>query len=293
MRVDIVIATYNRADTLKETIENVLTTAQGFGKLYVVDNASADHTRVILESFKDERLIAVFNDRNLGAAGGKNVGLRMSKADIVIVIDDDAIFSTTDPVGEVTRIFNEEERLGLIQFKIINYQTNKVLRYEFPGDHPDTDHDNSFNIGYFIGAGHAIRKSMLARVGYYPDDFGLYAHEEIDLSYRAINHGYIMRYEPSIAVLHKKAPGGRMPANAVLHQLLLNRMIMSKKYLPRRYAFVSNLLWILKTLYNSKSIMLIINVLREYKTKVGCIPTSILTQQALIYMKNNNGRLFR
>jgi GT2 family glycosyltransferase len=293
MQVDIVIATYNRADTLKETIENVLSTAHGFNKLFVIDNASTDHTRAVLESFKDERLIPIFNEENLGAAGGKNVGLRISTADVVIVIDDDAVFSTTDPVSEVIRIFNGTENLGLIQFKIINFQSRKVLGYEFPGIHPDTDQDKSFNIGYFIGAGHAIRKSMLDQVGYYPDDFGLYAHEEIDLSYRAINHGFIMRYEPSIAVFHKKAPGGRLPAKAVLYQLLLNRMIMSKKYLPLRYAFISNLLWIFRTLYQSKSILLIIHVLRDYRFKVACISASVLSPQALIYMKKNNGRLYK
>lgn len=293
MRVDIVIATYNRAETLKETIDNVLTLAHGFGNLYVVDNASTDHTRAVLESFDDNRLIAVFNDQNLGAAGGKNVGLRMSTAEIVVVIDDDAVFASENPVGEVVRIFESDEHLGLIQFKIINFQTGKVLRYEFPGDHPDAEQDNSFNIGYFIGAGHAIRKSMLERVGYYPDDFGLYAHEEIDLSYRAVNHGYIMRYEPSVAVLHKKAPGGRMPAKSVLHQLLLNRMIMSRKYLPRRYALVNNLLWIAKTLFNSKSPLLIIDVLGEYTMKRASIVPAVLTHQALRYMKQHNGRLFR
>jgi GT2 family glycosyltransferase len=280
MRVDIVIATYNRADTLRETIENVLSSAHGFGKLFVVDNASTDHTRSVMESFTDDRVVAVFNDKNLGAAGGKNVGLRMSEADVVVVIDDDAVFAS-------------EELLGLIQFKIINFQTRKVLRYEFPGDHPEVDQDNSFYIGYFIGAGHAIRKSMLERVGYYPDDFGLYAHEEVDLSYRAINHGYTMRYEPSIAVLHKKAPGGRLPANAVLHQLLLNRMIMSRKHLPYRYALVNNLLWIAKTLFNSRSPLLIIDVLREYAIKRKSTVPEVLTRQALRYMKQYNGRLFR
>jgi GT2 family glycosyltransferase len=293
MRVDIVIATYNRAETLRETIGNVLASAPGFENLYVVDNASTDHTRSVIGSFADNRLIAVFNDQNLGAAGGKNVGLRRSKADIIVVIDDDAVFSCDNPVGEVVRIFEADERLGLIQFKIINYQTGKVLRYEFPGDHPDAEQDNSFNIGYFIGAGHAIRKSMLERVGYYPDDFGLYAHEEIDLSYRAINHGYSMRYEPSVAVLHKKAPGGRLPANAVLHQLLLNRMIMSRKYLPYRYALVNNLLWIAKTLFNSRSPLLIVEVFREYAIRRASIIPAVLTHHALRYMKKYNGRLLR
>lgn len=293
MEIDVVIATFNRADILKETVSNVLEMAVGINKLYIIDNASNDHTRSVIQSFKSDKVVAVFNDKNLGAAGGKNIGLRMSRADIIIVIDDDAIFDCNNPVKHILEIFSNNRDVGLIQFKIINFQTRQVLRYEFPGNSPEIDQNKSFDIGYFIGAGHAIRKLMLEDVGYYPDDFGLYAHEEVDLSYRAINHGYKMRYEPVVAVLHKKAPGGRMPEKAVLHQLLLNRLIMTRRYLPAPYSIVNNFLWILKTLINSKSPILIIKVIKEYWIKRANIRRDVLSSTALRYMRKNNGRLFR
>ena len=71
MRVDVVIATYNRADTLRETIKNVLTSAYGLTKLYVVDNASTDHTKAVLESVADDRLIPVFNKKKSWRGWGK------------------------------------------------------------------------------------------------------------------------------------------------------------------------------------------------------------------------------
>lgn len=204
MKVDLVIATYNRADQLKETLQNVLHYDDGLNSIYVINNNSTDHTKNVLDRFDGGKITVVHNNKNIGAAAGKNVGLRMSNADIIIVIDDDAIFCSTNPVETVKKHFKNNPKLGVIQFKIINYSTNNVLKYEFPGDSPEDHCNDSFEIGYFIGAGHALRKSMLDEVGYYPDDFGLYAHEEVDMSYRAVNNGYIMRYEPSVAVYHKK-----------------------------------------------------------------------------------------
>jgi GT2 family glycosyltransferase len=292
MQVDLVIATYNRAEQLRETLQNVLATAVGINKVYVVNNASTDHTRELLDGMDDGRIVAIHNERNLGAAAGKNVGLRRSEAELIIVLDDDALFCSEDPVGEVRRLF-AEERLGVVQFKIINFQTGRVLRYEFPGDDPERRADTQFPIGYFIGAGHAIRKRMLEEVGYYPDDFGLYAHEEVDLSYRAVNHGYTMRYAPSVAVQHKKAPGGRLPPRDVLHHMLLNRLVMTRKYLPAPYSLINNLLWLLRTALVARSPALAFAAYRAYRARRPAIARQTLTREAMAYLFRNHGRVFR
>jgi GT2 family glycosyltransferase len=293
MKVDLVLATFNRADTLRETLANVTQYGTGLNKIFVINNGSTDHTLAILDSSRDSRIVAIHNDRNLGAAKGKNIGLRLSDADIIIVIDDDAVFCTNEPVAKVRRFFEQYSKLGVVQFKIINFQTHKVLENEFPGPNPESRADCSFEIGYFIGAGHAIRKAMLERVGYYPDDFGLYAHEEIDLSYRAVNYGYVMRYEPSVAVYHKKAAGGRLPAKDVLHSLLLNRLLMTRRYLPWPYSLVNTALWMAKTVHEARSFNPAISAYLEYLQRRSSISRQLLSREALWYMRRNYGRLFK
>jgi GT2 family glycosyltransferase len=293
MKVDLVIATFNRADTLLETLTNVAQYGKGLDRVYVINNGSTDHTRAVIDSFRDARIVAVHNDRNLGAAGGKNIGLRLSDADIIIVIDDDAVFCTDNPVAEVRAFFARDTKLGVVQFKIVNFQTLKVLRSEFPAPDPERRADCSFEIGYFIGAGHALRKAMLERVGYYPDNFGLYAHEEIDLSYRAINHGYVMRYEPSVAVLHKKTPSGRLRPKELAYRRLLNRLLMTRKYLPWGYSVVNTALWIGKTVCEARSIIPAFSAYREYLKRRSSISRQLLSPEALRYLHRNHGRLFR
>lgn len=293
MKIDLVIATYNRADQLRQTLKNVLDYCKGLNKIYVVNNNSTDNTEALLNEFEGEKLIVIHNEKNLGAAEGKNVGLRRSDADIIIIIDDDAEFFSDDPVGCVRRLFREDEQLGLIQFKIVNYQTKKILKHEFPGDDPEGRGNDNFEIGYFIGAGHAIRKKMLEEIGYYPDDFGLYAHEEIDLSYRAASNGYVMRYTPAIAVYHKKDAGGRLPPDKVLFNMFYNRLVMTRKYLPFPYSVVNNFLWFMKTTIDARSPALAFAAYRQYLCRKSSIHQKLLSSEAIKYMHRNHGRLFR
>jgi len=293
VKVDLVIATYNRAGQLRETLRNVLQYAQGLNRIYVVNNGCSDNTDEVLREFTDETLVVLRSPVNLGAAAGKNVGLRRSDADIIIVIDDDAEFCTADPVARVRELFGRDERLGIAQFKIINCQSRTVLRYEFPGDDPEHRSDETFDIGYFVGAGHAIRKRLLDEVGYYPDDFGLYAHEEVDLSYRAVNGGYVMRYAPCVGVLHKKDPGGRLPPAKVLYQLFYNRLIMSHRYLPLPYSVICNCLWFLRTAVSARSVALPYEAWREYSRRKPLLRRDVLSPTAIAYLRSTGGRLFR
>ena len=291
MKVDLVIATYNRCEIFRQTIENVLQFRNDLDQITFVDNASQDRTYEMMSRYSDGQITCLKNDRNLGAPGGKNVGLRRGQGDVIIVMDDDAVFCSDDPINRVRDIFRQDPTLGIIQFKIINYQTRKIQQYEFPRPDPERHGDTPFYTGYFIGAGHAIRRELLDRVGLYPESF-FYAHEEIDLSYRAVAAGYTIRYSPEIAVFHKKAPGGRLPPSKVLENMFYNRLVMNRRYLPFPYNLINGLLWAVKTLRDSKSIQMVVRVLYQYARNRADIERRKLPTISIRYLKSNYGRLY-
>lgn len=65
-QLSILIPTYNYGRFLGEAVESVL--SQGFGdyELTVIDNASTDETRDVMEHYKDPRLEFIVNPRNMG-----------------------------------------------------------------------------------------------------------------------------------------------------------------------------------------------------------------------------------
>jgi glycosyltransferase involved in cell wall biosynthesis len=75
--VSVVLPTYNRADTLKRSIQSVLSQSFTDFELIVVDDASRDESAEVVASFDDSRIKYVRNEFNLGGAGARNVASEM------------------------------------------------------------------------------------------------------------------------------------------------------------------------------------------------------------------------
>ena len=87
-----VVVTFNRLHQLKTTINRLL--SEDIDHLYVVDNGSTDQSRDWLASLTEPRLHILLAEKNLGGAGGFEVGLKAAVAeqdpDWIVVMDDDA-----------------------------------------------------------------------------------------------------------------------------------------------------------------------------------------------------------
>jgi GT2 family glycosyltransferase len=75
--------------------------------------------------------------------------------------------------------------------------------------------------------------------------------EEYDLSYRAINAGYSIRYDDRVAILHKESPAGRLTPREKLRGMWVNKSKVAWKYLPLHYFFSTAFLWGLEYLKKS------------------------------------------
>lgn len=92
MKFSIVIATYNRARDLRETLGSLATLSTGDPwEVIVVDNNSTDDTRsVVLEearSFPVE--LRYLTEQHQGRSAALNTGIRAARGDIIVTTDDD------------------------------------------------------------------------------------------------------------------------------------------------------------------------------------------------------------
>lgn len=85
------VVTYNRLDMIRETLARLL--EEPCDLVYVVDNASTDHTPAYLQTLTDPRLRIIRSDVNLGGAGGFELGLRRIVDEVdpewIVLMDDD------------------------------------------------------------------------------------------------------------------------------------------------------------------------------------------------------------
>jgi glycosyltransferase involved in cell wall biosynthesis len=85
----VVIATYNRARLLKETIESVLKQTFRDFELIVVDDGSTDDTEEVLESYGDR--LRYFREENRGPSVARNLGIHHARASWISIQDSDDI----------------------------------------------------------------------------------------------------------------------------------------------------------------------------------------------------------
>jgi glycosyltransferase involved in cell wall biosynthesis len=92
MKFSVVIATFNRADDLRETLASLARLRpDGAWEVIVVDNNSTDHTRHVVATAATAfpaRLRYVF-EREQGRSPALNTGIRQAHGDIIVTTDDD------------------------------------------------------------------------------------------------------------------------------------------------------------------------------------------------------------
>lgn len=92
--VAVVVVTYNRADLLDGMLDGLAAQTHAPDAVIVIDNASTDHTRDVLDARTDLPLHMTTSEANLGGAGGFHLGVRAAYDagyDRVWLMDDDVV----------------------------------------------------------------------------------------------------------------------------------------------------------------------------------------------------------
>ena len=90
-KIQIIIPVYNAEKYLRRCLESVKNQTFGDWQAIVVDDASADDSKNIIEeyTFLDERFIYIRQETNKGASASRNVALEMVNAEYVAFLDAD------------------------------------------------------------------------------------------------------------------------------------------------------------------------------------------------------------
>ena len=92
-QVSIIMATYNRAHLIEETLDSILNQSFINWECLIIDDGSTDNTTEVLRPYllKDLRLrySERTKDHKKGLSGCRNQGLELAKGDYIIFFDDD------------------------------------------------------------------------------------------------------------------------------------------------------------------------------------------------------------
>ncbi len=202
--VSVVIISWNRREDVRESLRRLR--AQSFSdiEVIVVDNASADGTSEMIEKeFPEVRRFRT--DQNIGVAA-YNIGFKSAKGEYIVILDDDS-FPAEDAIKTMVAKFENDPRLGIVAFDVRNY-----AHYDDVSIGGDSQENHSATTEEYLmgfnGAGAGVRREVLEKVGYYPEEFFLYWNEQ-DLAFRVLDAGYTIKFFSDIVSYHKYSPVNR------------------------------------------------------------------------------------
>ena len=91
MLVSVITSVYNCQDYVGEMLDSILNQTFYDWECLVIDDASTDNTWDIIRQYKDDRIIAIQNEQNVGLTQNLNKGIARAKGKYIIRIDGDDI----------------------------------------------------------------------------------------------------------------------------------------------------------------------------------------------------------
>lgn len=159
MRTSIIITTKDRKGELREALNSAL--LQRADEILVLDDGSVDGTSEMLaREFPQVRRLGAAQSKGLIKA--RNELAKAASGEILLSIDDDAVFTQPGIVADITRYF-EHKAVAAVAIPVVNVRrsANVLQRASAP--------ELIEPIRQYIGCAHALRRDSFLMVGGYPD----------------------------------------------------------------------------------------------------------------------------
>ncbi|MGA2241850.1 MAG: glycosyltransferase family 2 protein [Verrucomicrobiota bacterium] len=133
--LSVFIPTYNYGRFLGEAVESVLSQNFGDFELFVIDNASTDETRDVMQKYKDTRVEFIVNPRNLGQGYSFDLFLKKARGRYLRALCADDVL-IPDVLEEQVKALNRYRTVGLVNCDMIETDErleNRKLTKCYPG----------------------------------------------------------------------------------------------------------------------------------------------------------------
>ena len=237
--ISIITINYNGQNDTCALIETI--PQKDYLEVIVVDNASKNQEAdTIATRYKHVKVIK--SEKNLGFAGGNNLGIKAAQGKYLFFINNDTIFKEFNIQALIDRL-ESSPAIGVVCPKIrFAWGSNPI---QFTGYTPlskITVRNQSIGFGeedrgqyntphptpYAHGAAMLIKREAIEKTGLMPECFFLY-YEELDWSMMFTRAGYQIWYEPLCTIYHKESQSTGQNSPLRTYYIVRNRLILVKR----------------------------------------------------------------
>lgn len=135
-KISIILITYNRSHYIKEAIGSVLAQSFKDWELLIIDDASTDDTKKIIENLMEteKRIKYFFNKANIGISRSRNLGLSLAQGKYIAIIDSDDIWDEKNKLKNQYDFLENNQDYALVGGGVIVIDQNgqETKRYYNP-----------------------------------------------------------------------------------------------------------------------------------------------------------------
>ena len=238
-KISIITINYNGLTDTCELIESIPFNNEM--EVIVVDNASTqDEASIIAERYPQVK--AIRSPRNLGFAGGNNIGIKEAKGKFILLINNDTYFKEFNIESLIQRL-ESSDRIGVVCPKLRFAWGNNPIQYAgytplSPitlrnqaigfGEDDKGQYETAHSTPYAHGAAMLIKREAIDTVGLMPECFFLY-YEELDWSMMFTRAGYEIWYDPACTVFHKESQTTGQNSPLRTYYITRNRLLLVKR----------------------------------------------------------------
>lgn len=211
----IIVLNWNGQQFLKDCFDSIK--KQSYPRkqyeVMLLDNASSDDSiEFVSKHYPD--VVIVKSPTNVGFSGGMNLGMRKSKGEYMILLNNDTIL---DPhwLEELMKVAHDK-KAGAVTSKLMFLKKKGVINnagsmLQFDNTWPIKErginekdvgqYDRVEEITAYCGASVALHRNMIKKIGLLDESFRAY-FEDTDLSWRGQKAGFKYYYVPKSVLYH-------------------------------------------------------------------------------------------
>lgn len=179
MKVSVITVVYNNKETIKDTIESVLSQDYPDKEHIIIDGKSTDGTLEIIKSYGN-KIKKVISEHDKGLYDAMNKGIKYAKGDIIGFLNADDVYYDSKVVTKIVDSFNENIDCIYGNLVYVNrFNTNKITRRWISRDFKKGLFEMSWTVAHPT---FYCRKKIYNQYGGYRTDFKI--SSDTDLMYR-------------------------------------------------------------------------------------------------------------
>jgi GT2 family glycosyltransferase len=240
--VSIITINYNQSKYTLELLESLRHSEYKNLEVIVVDNGSVENPEnLIMARFPGTNVIV--SAKNLGFAGGNNVGIRHAKGKYLFFLNNDCEIDV-NAIRPLVRLFESTADAGIASPKILYFDSPETIQYvgcaslnPYTGrnfregfrqkDKGQYDQLRVTDLAH--GAAMMVPRAIIDKVGMMPEIFFLY-YEELDWCESIKNSGYRIYVVPEARVYHKESMSVGKGSSLKTYYMTRNRLLFMRRH---------------------------------------------------------------